>query len=175
MLQPDTWKPKQNDVKPENLNMWTRKPSFFFLRYLDILTLTWVNPLTIIWRGAGVWLCVIRALDRSGITSNTRVSSTAHRIACNNEQVPGAGKQTCTHVPNVAAGIVWYRPWRPVRSCSDTHTNNSVKQQASRTKGLIIILIITGGGHLPKILVHRFEEEFVAINRPIVEDIFKIR
>lgn len=28
---------------------------------------------------------------------------------------------------------------------------------------------------LPKILVHRFEEEFVAVDRPVTEDIFKIR
>lgn len=31
------------------------------------------------------------------------------------------------------------------------------------------------GGILPKILVHGFEEEFVAIDRTIVKDIFKIR
>ena len=29
--------------------------------------------------------------------------------------------------------------------------------------------------HLPEILVHRFEEEFVAVDWAIVEDIFKIR
>lgn len=28
---------------------------------------------------------------------------------------------------------------------------------------------------LPEILIHRFEEEFVAVDRPVAEDIFKIR
>lgn len=35
--------------------------------------------------------------------------------------------------------------------------------------------MIADSSHLPKILVHGFEEEFVAVDRPIVEDIFKIR
>ena len=40
---------------------------------------------------------------------------------------------------------------------------------------IIVVTIITDGGHLPEILVHGFEEEFVAIDRSVVEDIFKIR
>lgn len=46
---------------------------------------------------------------------------------------------------------------------------NSKSARASR------LIIITDCGHSPKILVHRFEEEFVAVDRSVVEDIFKIR
>ena len=36
-------------------------------------------------------------------------------------------------------------------------------------------IMVVQTSHLPEILVHRFEEEFVAVDRAIVEDIFKIR
>lgn len=95
-------------------------------------------------------------------------SCTAHRTACNNEQVPGSmGADMAPHFPHTRTSAA---------GCCCRRSQPDAARRVGRASRLIrTIRITTNRGHLPEILVHRFEEEFVAVDRPIVEDIFKIR
>lgn len=138
-----------------------------------------------------VWLCVTHAGLRHWGSGQIRyhfkqscVSSSAHRTtaaaaAWNNEQVPGARRQTwhCvvrTHgtmsLPCIASCRLYQTLYQSAAPQPPANTANDRLLLA-----ILMIISTTNGSHSPKILVHGFEEEFVAVDGSIVEDIFKIR
>lgn len=160
--------------------MWTLCQRGSDILQINKWTLTRVHILTLTRgaRGSGsVQGCVIKALDRSGITSNTRVSPALRTgqpgitSRCQERFGNRHGHyslHTCNKCCSPATPDVAYHGPR-----SELFIINSKSAGASGL--IIIIIIITDCGHSPKILVHRFEEEFVAVDRSVVEDIFKIR
>lgn len=122
--------------------------------------------------------CVIRALDRSGITSNTRVSPPLRTAIMSRCQEHGNrhGTVVCTHVTMLQSLSFSCCQSGPVKIHTATNSGRTNKLIIIIIMILKILVIISSDvGHLPEILVHRFEEEFVAVDRSIVEDIFKIR
>lgn len=127
---PPHWKPHAVTIRQSRNNTTisheTRALYGFVNRALGFIygALNWINLLTVI-RRAGVWLCVVGYYMQGCVIrgsgqiwyhfKHSCFSSTAHRTACNNEQVPRACTQTwhcsfCTHVimlqpPRTATGL----------------------------------------------------------------------
>lgn len=136
-------------MKPENLNMWSLCQHCFFVNsphgsYIDT-NMGWyidINTRGRVWLCVYMQGCVIR-IDLGSLQTLVCLLHCAQ--GSNNEQVPGAWKQTwhCSlHTcNNVAANTVWCCLSRPAIHLLNTHCNN--KWQVNQTKRLIIIMVAT--------------------------------